>query len=137
MGRQRAGGTAYGKQTLHRGGIWYTAQSGIWQTVWLERVPENYLETVRVTPSCDEAGVRFEPVFGPGCAPLPLEVTVMAEGRAVAAGSAAPGEALTLALPGFHSWSPEDPFLYRFAGPDGGGPRRGVFRAAERRHRPG
>ena len=121
------GGTAYGKQTLHRGGIWYTAQSGIWQTVWLERVPENYLETVRVTPLYDEAGVRFEPVFGPGCAPLPLEVTVTAEGRAVAAGSAAPGEALTLALPGFHSWSPEDPFLYDFTARAGEDAAQGYF----------
>ena len=31
---------AYGKQKYKRGGIWYTATSGIWQTVWLEAVPE-------------------------------------------------------------------------------------------------
>ena len=35
---------ASGKQRLHRGGIWYTAQSGIWQTVWVEAVPAVYVD---------------------------------------------------------------------------------------------
>ena len=35
---------AFGKQRYRRGGIWYTATSGIWQTVWLESVPENYIK---------------------------------------------------------------------------------------------
>ena len=30
---------AKGKQSLHRGGMWYTPQSGIWQSVWMEKVP--------------------------------------------------------------------------------------------------
>ena len=36
----------YGKQVLpeKRGGMWYTPVSGIWQTVWLESVPENHIE---------------------------------------------------------------------------------------------
>ena len=33
----------YGKQTLKRGGMWYTPVSGIWQTVWMEAVPERYV----------------------------------------------------------------------------------------------
>lgn len=37
------GDEAYGKQTLNRGEIWYTGQSGIWQTVWAEKVPETYI----------------------------------------------------------------------------------------------
>ena len=32
-----------GKQSSGLGGMFYPAQSGIWQTVWLERVPENYI----------------------------------------------------------------------------------------------
>lgn len=39
-------GASYGKQTIKRGGIWYTATSGIWQTVWLESVPITYLKKV-------------------------------------------------------------------------------------------
>ena len=45
---------AIGKQKLERGGMFYTAQSGIWQTVWLEWVPVNYMERVWITPLYDE-----------------------------------------------------------------------------------
>ena len=38
----------YGKQTLKRGGMWYTPVSGIWQTVWLESVPETYIENLDI-----------------------------------------------------------------------------------------
>ena len=40
-----SGTQARGKQTLKPGGMFYPAQSGIWQTVWLERVPENYIQS--------------------------------------------------------------------------------------------
>lgn len=36
-----------GKQSSHRGGIWYTPQSGIWQTVWCEWVPDNHIKAIR------------------------------------------------------------------------------------------
>ena len=39
-----------GKQSSHRGGIWYTPQSGIWQTVWCEWVPDNHVKAIRYTP---------------------------------------------------------------------------------------
>ena len=39
-----------GKQSSPRGGIWYTPQSGIWQTVWYEWVPENYVKAIRYMP---------------------------------------------------------------------------------------
>lgn len=41
-----------GKQKLESGGIWYTPQSGIWKSVWLEFVPEVYLERVTIEPDC-------------------------------------------------------------------------------------
>ena len=41
---------ARGKQKIKRGGIWYTPQSGIWQTVWLESTPERYIRALTVTP---------------------------------------------------------------------------------------
>ena len=44
-----------GKQKIRRGGIWYTPQSGIWQTVWLESVPEQYIKGLRITPLFDES----------------------------------------------------------------------------------
>lgn len=49
-----------GKQKTKRGGIWYSAQSGIWQTVWLESTPNDYISSVRITPDLDSQTVRFE-----------------------------------------------------------------------------
>lgn len=43
-----------GKQKLNRGGIFYTAQSGIWQSVWIEQVAETYVKNVRLTPDIDK-----------------------------------------------------------------------------------
>ena len=51
----------YGKQTKKRGGMWYTPVSGIWQTVWLEEVPDTYIEKIVMTP--DLKGVDIELVI--------------------------------------------------------------------------
>ena len=48
-----------GKQKLKRGGMFYTAQSGIWQTVWMEWVPETYITSLIITPLPDESMVRI------------------------------------------------------------------------------
>ncbi len=49
-----------GKQVLARGGMFYTAQSGIWQTVWMEWVPEQYIKSIRITPSLDDSCIQLE-----------------------------------------------------------------------------
>ncbi len=49
-----------GKQMLNRGGMFYTAQSGIWQTVWMEWVPETFIESVVLTPDFDEGRIRIK-----------------------------------------------------------------------------
>ena len=49
-----------GKQCYNRGGIWYTATSGIWQTVWLESTPTDFLNKVKITPLDDLKSVKFE-----------------------------------------------------------------------------
>ncbi len=46
-------GQERGKQTLHPKGLFYTAVSGIWQTVWLEPVPHHYIQSLRMTPDID------------------------------------------------------------------------------------
>ena len=43
----------YGKQRNDRGGMWYTPVSGIWQTVWIESVNENYVNDLTITPDID------------------------------------------------------------------------------------
>ena len=54
-------GEAYGKQSNPRGNIYYIPTGGIWQTVWIESVPNNYLKNVKITPLYDEGKVEFEP----------------------------------------------------------------------------
>lgn len=49
----------YGKQTKKRGGMWYTPVSGIWQSVWLENVCENYIETLRITPNLKGVSIQL------------------------------------------------------------------------------
>ncbi len=52
----------YGKQTCHRGGMWYTKISGIWQSVWMEYVPKNYIKRIKM--STDTSGVDIEVTGG-------------------------------------------------------------------------
>ncbi|HIU08599.1 MAG TPA: glycoside hydrolase family 2 [Candidatus Limiplasma pullistercoris] len=93
-----------GKQKTRRGGIWYTPQSGIWQTVWMEAVPRRYIEGLRIVPLFDQSAVEVTV----RCAqPLQCEATV--DGRTVPFTS---GEAARIPMPDFRAWSPEDPFLY-------------------------
>src|SRR5699024_9530600 len=53
-----------GKQRLERGGIWYTAQSGIWQPVWLESVPQQHIGGLRVVPHCRDGELEVT-LLGP------------------------------------------------------------------------
>ena len=52
-----------GKQTLKPGGMYYHGQSGIWQTVWLEFVPEIYLKGLKITPLLEEEAVELRLTF--------------------------------------------------------------------------
>lgn len=101
---------ACGKQRYKRGGMWYTAQSGIWQTVWLESVPEAHIEALRITPEYDAGRVRIELETAGECAAVTCDVRD-ADGAFVA-GSWAKGGVCVIPLPDFHAWTPEDPYLY-------------------------
>ena len=92
----------WGKQRKKRGGMWYTPCSGIWQTVWLEPVPEIHVRALHITNGADWVGIEAEGVD---------EGAVELDGREypLRGGSAR----ITVEDP--HPWSPEDPFLYRFA----------------------
>ena len=122
-----------GKQKLKRGGMYYTAQSGIWQTVWLERVPDICVERVDITPLYDESACRVRVSLSGGDAPVTCvvseETAEMADwrdhperGAAPEAAPIAAGEGCecTLPLPGFTPWTPEQPHLYRLTVSCGG-----------------
>ena len=112
------GTQARGKQTLHPGGMFYPAQSGIWQTVWLERVPDNFIETLTVTPDYDAGTVTVKAhVSRPGGAKN-LWAVVRAGGVTIAedwgSDEADRDGEVTLHIPEeqFRPWSPDRPFLY-------------------------
>ena len=109
------GDEAYGKQTLNRGEIWYTGQSGIWQTVWAEKVPETYIQSVKITPHFKKAEVELE-LFMCGAESVPLGVNASVKifdgEKAVAEGLFQNNRALVKMPDDFKSWSPESPFLY-------------------------
>ena len=93
-----------GKQRLEAGGIWYPGQSGIWQTVWLESVPKNYIRGLKMTPKVKD-GL--------------LELVVYGQGRCVASvfgrKFAFPaGSTVRIPVPEAELWTPEDPRLYYF-----------------------
>ena len=93
-----------GKQKTRRGGIWYTPQSSIWQTVWMGAVPRHYIESLRIVPLFDQSAVE---VMVRCSQPLQCEATV--DGRTVPFTS---GEPARIPMPDFRAWSPEDPYLY-------------------------
>ena len=105
------GSLSRGKQRLKNTGIWYTPQSGIWQTVWMECVPENYLRSLRITPKPEENAVHIRlEVDDPAMA----AVTICRDGGIIAEGQTDENGESTLTIPAeqLRLWSPENPFLY-------------------------
>lgn len=99
-----------GKQSLHPGGMFYTAQSGIWQTVWAEMVPDNYIEKVYYYPDFDSSRLHVKVITA---VETGLTCTITGAGIQQITLSGVTGEEFIVELPDFHPWSPEDPFLYQ------------------------
>ena len=93
----------YGKQRRNRGGMWYTPVSGIWQTVWMERVPRDFIRELHF--SAEGKTVHLE-LVGPRQGVLRLKTPEGEVQAPIEAGSAV----LTLQNPRY--WSAEDPYLY-------------------------
>ena len=92
----------YGKQTVKRGGMWYTPVSGIWQSVWLESVPEQYVQKLYIENRGASVIISVEPALD-GVVSVPeLGQFSLEKGKVI----------ITASDPRF--WSPEDPYLYEF-----------------------
>ena len=100
-----------GKQKTKRGGIWYTPQSGIWQTVWAEQVPENHVQALLFTPELPDRRVHWR-ITAP--APKGARIEISYQGTPVAEGEADEDGCGSAVLPPeqLHLWSPEEPNLY-------------------------
>ena len=101
----------HGKQALKPHGIFYTAVSGIWQTVWIEEVAGNYIRDLKITPKTDGAVQVKIDVGGFIAGEFVAKVTASLNGKQVAevAGSS---ESIALQIPEPKLWSPGSPTLY-------------------------
>jgi hypothetical protein len=99
-----------GKQRLDPSGIWYTPSSGIWQTVWMEPVARDHVDSLELTPDTDASTLTVEPRgVRDG---VRITATAYAGHRKVATATGRTGSPLTLRITNPRLWSPDDPFLY-------------------------
>ena len=101
-----SGAQPRGKQAMRPGGIWYTSVTGIWQTVWLEPVAEQFISSVQFTPNIETGEVD-------------LIVTADAKARigvkqpnGTKMYSGTPGKPIRFSIPEHKLWSPDSPKLY-------------------------
>jgi len=107
-----AGGQPRGKQTLTPGGIMYTSCSGIWQTVWLEPVPQTSLSEIKIVPDLDKSSVVINAsTLGVGT-DLTVKIEVKEGMKTIAQLTGAANSNLTIPITGTKLWSPDSPFLY-------------------------
>jgi beta-galactosidase/beta-glucuronidase len=108
-----AGDQPRGKQTLDPHGIWYTAVSGIWQTVWLEPVADLHIQDLRITPDIDAGTLAVEVALNRAGAPEDaVRITARDKGRVIATALVRGNRRAMLSIPRPHLWSPDDPYLY-------------------------
>ena len=103
---------AIGKQIMpeNRQGNRYQPTGGIWQTVWLEPVPDNTIQSMRIIPDYDNSLVKLE--VTPSNAQATVKVQVFDDRKLVAENGGMTGNLISIPLENFKSWSPGDPFLY-------------------------
>ncbi|MBO5879372.1 MAG: glycoside hydrolase family 2 [Clostridia bacterium] len=94
----------YGKQRKKRGGMWYTNVSGIWQTVWLESVPEGHIESIKITPTKSDVTifVKTNSKY--------KKITLLDSNEELEFSS----ESIKITPKNPINWTPENPYLYRF-----------------------
>ena len=102
-----------GKQVNRPEGIWYTPVTGIWQTVWLEPVPETYIKDLRVTPDVDKNSLMVDAITNSQSASTRVEVKVKDGNNVVATGKSINNQSVEISMPqNVKLWSPDNPHLY-------------------------
>jgi len=100
-----------GKQVKKPGGIWYTAVTGIWQTAWLEPVPEAYIKWIKIVPDIDSESVHVT-VASTDPAGYSVEIEAKDGWFTKTKKKGMAGEELVLNIDNPKLWSPDSPFLY-------------------------
>jgi hypothetical protein len=97
----------HGKQVLNPENIYYTPSSGIWQTVWLETVPEIYIQNIKLTPDIDKHQLNLSVNTNDPKSKAEIEATAYDKGKKIADWHNG-----HITIKNAHLWSPADPFLY-------------------------
>lgn len=98
-----------GKQTLTPSNIYYTPTSGIWQTVWLETVPQTHIDKIKTVPDIDNENLY---VTVNASASARVELIATSTGKPIGRASGNVGETIALPVKNAKLWSPESPNLY-------------------------
>lgn len=104
-----AGIGPHGKQVLNPASIYYTATSGIWQTVWMEHVADVYIKAIKLLPDIDHQILQANVEVSEPCE---VEVTAFDKKEKISVASGSSNGVLKLTVPLPKLWSPESPFLY-------------------------
>lgn len=100
-----------GKQVLEPRGIWYTRVSGIWQTVWLEEVPEKYIADLQLTTDAAEGTIHLVGTVAGAAGDALLSVSVR-HGEDIIASGTGPASGITIPVHNPILWTPDTPHLY-------------------------
>jgi len=100
-----------GKQVKKPRGIWYTAVTGIWQTAWIEPVPEVYIKWIKIVPDIDSESVRVT-VASTDPAGYSVEIEAKDGWFIKSKNKGMAGEEIVLNMNNPKLWSPNSPFLY-------------------------
>ena len=101
-----------GKQVMNPSGIWYTSVTGIWQSVWLEPLPMQNIETFKLITDVDQDSILMRIVCVNNDRTLQFSMTVLDGKQVVSSASGLARKPLKMAVPNAKLWSPDSPFLY-------------------------
>ncbi len=101
-----------GKQVLKPGSIWYTSVTGIWQTVWIEAVPETHISSLKLIPDIDKQSLLVSVEASNFAEGDMVKISAFEGDRIIAEKTSRPGAATVLSITNPRLWSPDDPWLY-------------------------
>ncbi|MDD6888763.1 MAG: glycoside hydrolase family 2 TIM barrel-domain containing protein [Bacteroidales bacterium] len=105
-------GQMTGKQSKNPHGCVYTCSSGIWQTVWLEAVPDTYISELEIEPMLSKNALNLNITTNDGAGTVDIKVLDINGKNVAKFSNGVIGEKLQIIIPDAHAWCPENPYLY-------------------------